>query len=97
MSEREFEYYEDQKSSNLKECDQRVDPEWYTAMIQRERKRFELYKKRQAEQFLGKDLHAIVELLEDSRILTESEEEDKTSEDVEEALSSKRRKILVLI
>ena len=69
MSEREFEYYEDQKSSNLKECDQRVDPEWYTAMIQRERKRFELYKKRQAEQFLGKDLYAIEELLEGSCIL----------------------------
>ena len=69
MSKREFEYYEDQTSSNLKECDHRVDPVWYMAMIQRERKRSELYKKRQAEQFLGKDLHAIEELLEGSCIL----------------------------
>ena len=71
MSEREFEYYEDQKSTRLKECDHGVDPVWYTAMMrkQRERERSELYKKRQAEQFLGKDLHVIEELLEGSCIL----------------------------
>ena len=39
MSEREFEYYEDQKSTRLKECDHGVDPVWYTAMMRKQRER----------------------------------------------------------
>ena len=97
MSEREVQYYEDQKSSRLQECDHGVDPVWYAAMMrkQRLRERLEEYRKKQDEQFLGKDLDAIEEILHEDGELTESEEEEQVQvvvEEVDKASSSKRRR-----
>ena len=98
MSVREYQYYDDQKDKGLQECDHGVDPVWYAAIMrkQRERQRSEEYKRKQAEQFMGKDLEAIEELLEEDGTLTESEvseEEEQVLEDeINEATSSKRRK-----
>lgn len=96
MTEREVQYYEDQKSSRLQECDHGVDPVWYAAMMrkQRMRERSEEYRRKQAEQFLGKDLETIEGILQEDGTLTESEEEEQivVEEIEEEGSSSKRRK-----
>ena len=70
MSDKEYEYYEDQKSARLQECDHGVDPVWYCAMMrgERMRRRQEEYRKQQQEQFSYKNLAEIEELLSEQMV-----------------------------
>ena len=65
MSNKEHEYYEDQKSERRQECDHGVDPVWYYAMMRQERlkRRQEEYRQQQQEQFAFKDLDTIEKIL----------------------------------
>ena len=65
MSDKEYEYYEDQKSGRLLECDRSVDPVWYHATMRQERlkRRQEEYREHQREQFAFKDMVEIEKIL----------------------------------
>ena len=65
MSNKEHEYYEDQKSERCLECDHGVDPVWYHATMRQERlkRRQEDYRQQQQEQFAFKDLSTIEKIL----------------------------------
>ena len=65
MSNKEYEYYEDQKSERRLECDHGVDPVWYVATMRKERlkRRLEEYREQQQEQFAFKDLDTIEKIL----------------------------------
>ena len=65
MSNKEHEYYEDQKSERRLECDHGVDPVWYHGIMRQERlkRRQEDYIQQQKEQFAFKDLDTIEKIL----------------------------------
>ena len=65
MTAEEHRYYEDQKGPRLLECDKAVDPVFYHAVMRRERQlaREEKHRQQRMEQFSGKNLDEITELL----------------------------------
>ena len=77
-----FTYYEDQKGDRKIECDKAVDPVFYWATMRRERLRArqEEYRKERREQFSGKDLREIDQiLLEECGMLSSPEISPETS------------------
>ena len=82
MTANEFTYYEDQKGDWKMECDKAVDPVFYWATMRREslRARQEEYRKERREQFSGKDLREIDQiLLEECGKLSSPETSPETS------------------
>ena len=82
MTANEFTYYEDQKGDWKMECDKAVDPVFYWATMRREslRARQEEYRKERREQFSGKDLREIDQiLLEECGMLSSPEISPETS------------------
>ena len=82
MTANEFTYYEDQKGDRKIMCDNAVDPVFYWATMRREslRARQEEYRKERREQFSGKDLREIDQiLLEECGMLSSPEISPETS------------------
>ena len=90
MTEQDYSYYQDQKTSRAMHCDHGVDPVWYYAVMraERQRNREEDYKKKRKEQFQYKSMDQITEILtQEGLILSNSDisidtpTKDNTSKD----------------
>lgn len=101
MSQREYNYYEDMKTTRKMECDHGVDPVWYASVMKRQRLK-ELStesKKKQDEAFLFRNLNEIDELISGSESAESHSPHSSQSEAEEEILveepsTSKKRKFV---
>ena len=93
MSEREYQYYEDQKTVRKMFCAKGVDPVWYQTIMkaQRVKELEEKYRRERDQQFQYKSITNITEILKQSGEITDSSSDKEQSEHVEQVEHGKEQ------
>ena len=93
MSEREYQYYENQKTERKTVCSKGVDPVWYQTImkVQRVKELEEKYRRERDQQFEYKSIDNITEILKQSGEITDSSSDKEQTEHIEQVKHDKEQ------